>query len=61
MTPPPVGVHPIRPQLGGGCGQPVGAAGYARGLLRHVRSTEPWALADRLVAGAYIEARPGPA
>jgi len=30
---------------------------YARGLLRHVRSHEPAMLIDKLICGAYIEAR----
>lgn len=30
---------------------------YARGLLRHVRSHEPATLIDKLICGAYIEAR----
>lgn len=37
--------------------QHVGAAQYARGLMRHVRHSEPQALADKLVVGAFIEAR----
>lgn len=30
---------------------------YARGLLRHVRTYEPQAMVDKLICGAYIEAR----
>ncbi|WP_287830491.1 tRNA isopentenyl-2-thiomethyl-A-37 hydroxylase MiaE, partial [Idiomarina sp.] len=30
---------------------------YARGLLTHVRTYEPAALIDKLICGAYIEAR----
>lgn len=30
---------------------------YAKGLLRHVRTHEPAALIDKLICGAYIEAR----
>ena len=30
---------------------------YARGLLRHVRTFEPAAMVDKLICGAYIEAR----
>ncbi|WP_022945646.1 tRNA isopentenyl-2-thiomethyl-A-37 hydroxylase MiaE [Pseudoalteromonas ruthenica] len=30
---------------------------YAKGLLRHVRTYEPQALIDKLICGAYIEAR----
>lgn len=35
----------------------VTAAGYATGLLRHVSTYEPAALVDKLIVGAYIEAR----
>lgn len=35
----------------------VSASRYAAGLLRHTRSQEPGALVDRLIVGAYIEAR----
>lgn len=35
----------------------VTAAGYATGMLRHVRTYEPAALVDKLIVGAYIEAR----
>ncbi|SNY55434.1 tRNA-(ms[2]io[6]A)-hydroxylase [Arsukibacterium tuosuense] len=30
---------------------------YAKGLLRHVRTFEPAAIVDKLICGAYIEAR----
>ncbi|MDP5190660.1 tRNA isopentenyl-2-thiomethyl-A-37 hydroxylase MiaE, partial [Rheinheimera baltica] len=30
---------------------------YAKGLLRHVRTYEPEAMIDKLICGAYIEAR----
>lgn len=30
---------------------------YAKGLLRHVRTYEPQAMADKLICGAFIEAR----
>ena len=30
---------------------------YAKGLLRHVKTHEPDALIDKLICGAYIEAR----
>ncbi|AWL12415.1 tRNA-(ms(2)io(6)A)-hydroxylase [Saliniradius amylolyticus] len=33
------------------------AARYARGLMKEVRTHEPAALVDRLICGAYIEAR----
>lgn len=35
----------------------VSASGYASGLLRYVRTYEPQALVDKLIIGAYIEAR----
>lgn len=35
----------------------LSAARYASGMLRHIRSYEPSALVDKLVIGAYIEAR----
>ncbi|MDX1524658.1 MAG: tRNA isopentenyl-2-thiomethyl-A-37 hydroxylase MiaE [Pseudidiomarina maritima] len=35
----------------------IGSSRYARGLLRHVRTYEPEALIDKLICGAYIEAR----
>jgi tRNA-(ms[2]io[6]A)-hydroxylase len=33
------------------------AAGYASGLIRHVRTYEPQTLIDKLIIGAFIEAR----
>lgn len=35
----------------------VGSSRYARGMLRHVRTYEPQAMIDKLICGAYIEAR----
>lgn len=35
----------------------LSASRYAAGLLRHVRTHEPAAVVDRLIIGAYIEAR----
>ncbi len=35
----------------------VAAGRYARGMMRHVRTYEPQALIDKLICGAYIEAR----
>lgn len=35
----------------------IGSSRYARGMLRHVRTYEPQALIDKLICGAYIEAR----
>ncbi|WP_232818198.1 tRNA isopentenyl-2-thiomethyl-A-37 hydroxylase MiaE [Zobellella maritima] len=35
----------------------LSASRYAQGLLRHVRTHEPAAVVDRLIIGAYIEAR----
>ena len=35
----------------------VGSSRYARGMLREVRTYEPQALIDKLICGAYIEAR----
>ncbi|MBM7454795.1 tRNA-(ms[2]io[6]A)-hydroxylase [Oceanisphaera litoralis] len=35
----------------------LSASRYAQGLLRHVRTHEPAAIVDRLIIGAYIEAR----
>lgn len=35
----------------------VPASRYARGLIRHVQTHEPAALVDRLIVGAFIEAR----
>lgn len=36
---------------------PVSASRYARGLLAHVRTHEPATIVDKLIIGAYIEAR----
>ena len=33
------------------------ASGYARGLMKHVRTHDPAKLSDTLICGAYIEAR----
>ncbi|NCP65211.1 MAG: tRNA-(ms[2]io[6]A)-hydroxylase [Paraglaciecola sp.] len=35
----------------------VTASGYARGLMKHVRTHEPATLIDKLICGAFIEAR----
>ena len=35
----------------------LSAARYASGMLRHIRSYEPSTLVDKLIIGAYIEAR----
>ncbi|MDO6684955.1 MULTISPECIES: tRNA-(ms[2]io[6]A)-hydroxylase [unclassified Agarivorans] len=35
----------------------ISAGGYAKALIRQVRHFEPQALADKLIVGAYIEAR----
>lgn len=35
----------------------VTAARYAKGLISHVRGHEPWTLVDKLIVGAFIEAR----
>lgn len=35
----------------------ISSSRYARGLLTHVRTHEPAALVDKLICGAYIEAR----
>ena len=35
----------------------VSAGRYAKGLMRHVRTYEPQTLVDKLICGAYIEAR----
>lgn len=35
----------------------VAAGRYAKGLMRHVRTHEPATLVDKLICGAYIEAR----
>lgn len=37
--------------------QNITAGRYAKGLLKHVRTYEPEALIDKLIIGAYIEAR----
>ncbi|WP_416308199.1 tRNA isopentenyl-2-thiomethyl-A-37 hydroxylase MiaE [Neptunicella sp. SCSIO 80796] len=37
--------------------QNVSAGRYAKGLMKHVRTYEPQALIDKLICGAYIEAR----
>ncbi|WP_341501526.1 tRNA isopentenyl-2-thiomethyl-A-37 hydroxylase MiaE [Gallaecimonas sp. GXIMD4217] len=37
--------------------QTVTAARYAKGLIRHVRGHEPATLVDKLIIGAFIEAR----
>ena len=37
--------------------QKITSSRYARGLLRHVSTYEPAALVDKLICGAYIEAR----
>ncbi|MBV7438879.1 tRNA-(ms[2]io[6]A)-hydroxylase [Aeromonas sp. sif2416] len=36
---------------------PVSASRYARSLLKHVRTYEPAAVVDKMIIGAYIEAR----
>ena len=35
----------------------INSSRYARGMLRHMRTHEPVALIDKLICGAYIEAR----
>lgn len=35
----------------------ISSSRYARGMLRHVRTHEPATLVDKLICGAYIEAR----
>ncbi len=35
----------------------ISSSRYAKGLLRHVRTYEPQAMVDKLICGAYIEAR----
>ncbi|GLR69477.1 hypothetical protein GCM10007852_03850 [Agaribacter marinus] len=35
----------------------INSSRYAKGLLRHVKTHEPDALIDKLICGAYIEAR----
>lgn len=37
--------------------QPISAARYAAGLRRHIRTHEPAAFIDKLIVGAFIEAR----
>lgn len=37
--------------------QNLSAGRYAKGLMRHVRTHEPATLVDKLICGAYIEAR----
>ena len=37
--------------------QNISAGRYAKGLMRHVRTYEPQAFIDKLIIGAYIEAR----
>ena len=37
--------------------EPIPASRYAKGLLREVRTYEPEALIDKLIIGAFIEAR----
>ena len=36
---------------------PLSASRYAQGLIKHVRTHEPATLVDKLIIGAYIEAR----
>lgn len=36
---------------------PLSASRYAQGMLKHVRTHEPASLIDKLIIGAYIEAR----
>ncbi|WP_163937003.1 tRNA isopentenyl-2-thiomethyl-A-37 hydroxylase MiaE [Paraferrimonas sp. SM1919] len=36
---------------------PIEAGRYAKGLIKHVKTFEPDALVDKLIIGAYIEAR----
>ncbi len=36
---------------------PVTASRYARNLMQHVRTHEPATIVDKLIIGAYIEAR----
>jgi tRNA-(ms[2]io[6]A)-hydroxylase len=35
----------------------ISSSRYARGMLKHIRTYEPQALIDKLICGAYIEAR----
>lgn len=37
--------------------RPIPASRYAKGLIQHVRTFEPEALVDKLIIGAFIEAR----
>ncbi|MCG9714691.1 tRNA isopentenyl-2-thiomethyl-A-37 hydroxylase MiaE [Shewanella insulae] len=37
--------------------EPIPASRYAKGMIKHVRTYEPEALIDKLVIGAFIEAR----
>lgn len=37
--------------------RPISASRYAFGMLKHVRTHEPHTLIDKLIVGAYIEAR----
>jgi len=37
--------------------QSITPSRYAKGMLRHVKTSEPQALVDKLIVGAYIEAR----
>lgn len=37
--------------------RPITASRYAKGMIKHVRTYEPEALIDKLIIGAYIEAR----
>ena len=37
--------------------QKITSSRYAKGMLRHVRTFEPAAMIDKLICGAYIEAR----
>lgn len=36
---------------------PINASRYARGMIKHVKTYEPDALVDKLIIGAFIEAR----
>ncbi|MEK2090330.1 tRNA isopentenyl-2-thiomethyl-A-37 hydroxylase MiaE [Vibrio parahaemolyticus] len=37
--------------------RPITASRYAKGMIKHIRTFEPAALIDKLIVGAYIEAR----
>ncbi|MCG3885823.1 tRNA-(ms[2]io[6]A)-hydroxylase [Photobacterium leiognathi] len=37
--------------------RPITASRYAKGMMKHVRTFEPAALVDKLIVGAFIEAR----